>query len=313
MKNVAITGVSGYLGTLLARRIGEEADVERVIGMDVKEPAFIFPKFTFIKHDVRQPFTRIFKDNNIDTALHLAFIVVPVQDEARAREINLEGTKNFLDAAAGAKVSHVYYMGSHTEYGARQGNAAPFTEEAPLRPNRDYPYPCDKAAADLMFQHFAADYPETCMTIGRTVAVTGQCGEACGLTTLFLPVMVRVAGKNPLWQFIHEQDLVELILLLLKNRRAGIFNLAGEGGVTYGDMIKGLSKPSIALPGWLLRGAIDFTWKLKLQSKGSIGTLSLLEYSITINNEKVLKATGYQMRYTARDAWEAFVKATVKK
>ena len=313
MKNVAITGVSGYLGTLLAKRIGQEDGVERVIGLDVKEPPFTFPKFTFIKHDVRQPFTQIFADNKIDTAVHLAFIVVPVRDEKRARQINLEGTRNFLAAAGGANVPQVYYMGSHTEYGARKGNPALFTEDMPPNPNPDYPYPCDKTAADLMFQTFAKENPNTCVTIGRTVAVTGQCGEACGLTTLFLPVMVKIAGKNPLWQFIHEEDLVELIVLLLKNRKAGIFNLAGEGGVTYGDMIKDLGKPSISLPGWLLRGAINLTWKLRLQSKGSVGTLALLEYPIIISNEKMLKATGYQMRYTGREAWEAFVKVTGKK
>ena len=60
MKNVVITGVSGYLGTLLAKRIAQEAEVERVIGMDIKEPSFQSPKFTFIKHDVRQPFGNIF-------------------------------------------------------------------------------------------------------------------------------------------------------------------------------------------------------------------------------------------------------------
>jgi UDP-glucose 4-epimerase len=124
---------------------------------------------------------------------------------------------------------------------------------------------------------------------------------------------VRVAGKNPPWQFIHEQDLVELIVLLLKNHKSGIFNLAGNGGVPYKEMIKDLRKPSLALPGWLLRGAIDFTWKLRLQSKGSIGTLSMLEYPILIDNTKVLKATGYQMRYTAREAWECFLKAICKK
>jgi UDP-glucose 4-epimerase len=312
MKNVAITGVSGYLGTLLAKRIGQEAGVERVIGLDVKEPAFHFPKFTFIKHDVHQPFTQIFTEHKIDTALHLAFIVVPVRDQVRARQINLEGSRNFLEAAGRANVPQVYYMGSHTEYGARKGNSVLFTEDMPPNPNPDYPYPCDKTQVDLMFQGFAKENPNTCVTIGRTVAVTGQCGEACGLTTLFLPVMVKITGKNPLWQFIHEEDLVELIVLLLKNRKAGIFNLAGEGGVTYGDMIKSLGKPSISLPGWLLRGAINLTWKLRLQSKGSVGTLALLEYPIIISNEKVLKETGYKMRYTGREAWEAFLKATGK-
>jgi len=55
MKNVLITGVSGYLGTLLAKRIAQEAEVERIIRMDITEPAFQFPKFNFIKHDVRRP------------------------------------------------------------------------------------------------------------------------------------------------------------------------------------------------------------------------------------------------------------------
>jgi UDP-glucose 4-epimerase len=313
LKNVAITGVSGYLGTLLAKRIGQEAGVERVIGLDVKEPGFDFPKFTFVKQDVRQPFTQIFTENKIDTALHLAFIVVPVRDERRARQINLEGSRNFLAAAAGANVPQVFYMGSHTEYGARQGNPALFTEDMPPNPNPDYAYPCDKTAVDFMFQDFAKTHPDTCVTIGRTVAVTGQCGESSGLTTLFLPVMVRVAGKNPLWQFIHEEDLAELIILLLKNRKAGIFNLAGDGGVTYGKMIKKLGKLSVALPGWLLRSLTNLSWKLRLQVKGPAGALALLEYPININNKKVLKETGYKMRYSGREAWEAFLKVACKK
>jgi UDP-glucose 4-epimerase len=307
LKNVAITGVSGYLGTLLAKRISQETEVERVIGLDVKEPAFNSPKFTFIKHDVRQPFTHIFAGNKVDTALHLAFIVVPARDEQRARQINLEGSKNFLEAAAGTE--QIYYMGSHTEYGARDNNTGAFTEDAPLNPNPDYPYPCDKAKVDLMFQDFAKAHPETCVTIGRTVAVTGQCGEACGLTTLFLPVMVKAAGKNPLWQFIHEEDLVELIVLLLKNRKAGIYNLAGAGGVTYSDMIKQLKKPSISLPSWLLHASVNISWKLRLQSKGQSGALALLEHPIKVSSEKVLKATGYRMRYTGEAAWEEFIKA----
>jgi hypothetical protein len=37
MKNVVITSVSGYLGTLLAKRIAQEP--EDLIGMDIKEAA----------------------------------------------------------------------------------------------------------------------------------------------------------------------------------------------------------------------------------------------------------------------------------
>ena len=115
MRNVAITGVSGYLGNLLAKRIAQEAEVERIIGMDIKEPAFQSPKFTFIKHDVRRPFADIFINNKIDTAIHFAFIVAPIHDERKAHEINMKGSQNFMDASAQAKVEQVFYMGSYSD------------------------------------------------------------------------------------------------------------------------------------------------------------------------------------------------------
>jgi UDP-glucose 4-epimerase len=312
MKNVTITGVSGYIGSLLLKRIAQEAEVERIIGIDIKEPSFKSPKFTFIKHDVRQPFEDIFIDSKCDTAIHLAFIVAPIRDEGKVRQINIEGSQNFLNACASAKVEQVFYLGSHTEYGAHVNNPDFFTEDMPLNPNADYPYPVDKAQVDIMFQEFAKDNPHTYVTIGRTVAVTGPCGDACGLTVLFLPVMIKAKGKNPLWQFIHEEDMAELVVRLLKGKKGGIYNLAGDGGLTYHQMIKKLGKPSITLPSWLLYRGIQLTWKLRLQSRGQAGGLFLLEYPIIVSNEKVKKETGYKLRYTGQEAFEVFLKAIGK-
>jgi UDP-glucose 4-epimerase len=309
MKNVLITGVSGYIGTLLLKRIAQETVVERIIGLDIKEPSFKSPKFTFIRHDVRQPFTDILTKNKIDTAIHLAFIVAPVHDESRARQINIEGSKNFLNASARAGVKQIYYMGSNTEYGAHKNNPQLFTEDMPLNPNPDFPYSAEKAQVDLMFQKFAKIHPGTAVTIGRTAAVTGPCGNACGLTVLFLPVMVKAFGKNPLWQFIHEDDLAEMVVLLLNQRKCGIYNLAGDGGVTYRQMIKKLGKPSVSLPAWLLYWGIKTTWKLRLQSKSQAGGLLMLEYPITLDTTKVKKETGYKLRYTAEEAFDLFLKA----
>jgi UDP-glucose 4-epimerase len=309
MKNVVITGVSGYIGTLLLKRIAQEAEVERIIGVDIKAPLFESPKFTFIERDVREPFADIFKNNKIDTAIHLAFIVAPIHDEGKAYHINIEGSRNFLDACVKAGVEQVYYMGSNMEYGARRNNPALFTEDMPLNPNPDFPYSRDKAAVDLMFQDFAKKNPGICVTIGRAAAVTGPCGNACGLTVLFLPVMVKPIARNPLWQFIHEEDLAELTVRLLKKRKGGIYNLTGDGGLTYAQMIKKLGKPSIPLPSWLLYPGIKITWKLRLQSRAQAGGLYMLMYPITLSNDKVKKETGYKLRYTGQEAFEAFLKA----
>jgi UDP-glucose 4-epimerase len=312
LKNILMTGISGYLGTILAKRLAREPEVERIIGVDVREPAFTSPKLTFIQHDVRQSFGDIFTSHQIDTAIHLAFVVVPTHDEKRNRSINIEGSKNFIAACAAFNVKQAFYQGSHTEYGAFKDNPSLFTEGSPLRPNKDYPYPTEKTEVDLLFQQFAKDHPDICVTIGRTVAVTGPCGDACGLTALFLPVMVTIMGKDPLWQFIHEEDWAELVTRLLKGKKDGVFNLAARGGLTYKQMIQRLGKPSLSLPSRVVYGAIKLSWALRLQQRSQAGGLHLLEYPINISNEKVIKATGYTPRYSGEEAFEGFLRSRKK-
>jgi UDP-glucose 4-epimerase len=313
MKNIAITGVSGYLGTILAKRLLKEPEVERVVGLDVREPSITSPKFTFIQHDVREPFAGVFKENRIDAAVHLAFVVVPTHNEKRNREINIKGSKNFLAAAREAGIGQVFYTGSHTEYGAHKDNPNLFTEEMPVKPNKDYPYPTEKTEVDRLFQQFAKDNPGVCVTIGRTVAVTGPGGEACGLAELFMPLMVRAGGKDPLWQFIHEEDWAELVVRLLRGKMGGIYNFAAAGGLTYKQMIAKLGKPSIALPARLLYGGIRLSWGLRLQKKSQCGGMHMLEYPINISSEKLLKETGYKMRYTGEEAFGEMVGAIRRK
>jgi UDP-glucose 4-epimerase len=164
-----------------------------------------------------------------------------------------------------------------------------------------------------MFQDFARENPDICVTIGRTVAVTGPHGDSCGLILLFLPVMVQTVGKNPLWQFIHEDDLTELVVLLLKGRKNGIYNLTGDGGLTYHQMIRELGKPSVRLPSWLLYWGTKITWFLHLQSRSQAGGVHLLQHPVTLSNEKVKLETGYRPRYTGQEAFDVFLQATGKK
>jgi len=312
MKNVAITGVSGYLGALLAKRLAQEAEVERIIGIDIKEPEIRDPKLKFIQHDVRKPFADIFVGNKIDTAIHFAFITWPIHAERRAREIDIEGSKNFLVASKQAKVEQIFYMGSNTEYGANPDNPKVIKEDTPLRPNRDFPYPVDKTEVDLMFQGFASKNPDIRVTIGRTVPVTGPGGDKCGLTVLFLPVMVKAMGYDPVWQFIHEEDLVNITTTLLKQRKVGIFNFTGDSGLKYGQMIKILGKPSLTLPVPLLYWGTRISWRTHLQSKAQAGGVHMLKHTVNLSNEKVRKETGYQFKYTGPEAFSSFLKATGK-
>ena len=313
MKNVAITGVSGYLGTLLAKRLTQEAEVERIVGISRRAPKVASSKLEFYPIDVRKPFGTIFVENNVDTAIHFAFSVVNVHDERVAHEINIKGSQNFLDASTQAKVQQVFFLSSGTAYGAWSDNPKILTEDTPLKPNPDYLYSCDKAKVDLMFQKFAAEHPEIKVTIGRAVSVTGPGGEACGLTAMFLPIMVKAIGCDPTWQFIHEDDLVELIMLLAKQRKAGIYNFTADGALRYTEIIKLLGKPAISLPSWLIYWGTRIAWKLHLQSKAQEGALKILKYGTPMTGEKLINETGYKYRYTGPEAFDIFLQVMGKK
>ena len=149
MKNVAITGIGGYLGGLLLDRLGQEDEVERIIGLDIKEPGVTSSKLKFYQQDVRKPFADIFIDNEIDTAVHLAFQVTPIHDEKGTHSINITGSQNFLEACEKAGASQLFYMSSYTAYGAHADNPESISEDAPLRPAANFPYPTEIGRAHV--------------------------------------------------------------------------------------------------------------------------------------------------------------------
>jgi UDP-glucose 4-epimerase len=302
MKRVAITGISGYIGHLLLQRLERQEDVESIIGIDLRAPSSASPKLKFYPRDIREPFADILADNQIDTAVHLAFVVRPTHDCTGAHRIAIEGSRNFLEACQQASVECLLYLSSHLVYGPHSDNPIPITEESPLRPIRSFPYSWDKAEVDRMFQDFMKRSPDTCSIIVRTCAVTGPKGGGAGLTNLFTPVMIRPMGYDPPWQFVHEDDLTELISTLLSQKQKGIFNSAGDGFLRYREIIAAIGKPSVALPASLLSLLINLTWQLHLQSNSPAGGLEMIKYPIVISAEKVKKTTGFQFRYSSREA-----------
>ena len=54
-RRVLITGVAGFWGTELARRLERSPDVEYIAGLDVRPPAADLERTEFIRADIRNP------------------------------------------------------------------------------------------------------------------------------------------------------------------------------------------------------------------------------------------------------------------
>lgn len=302
MKRVAITGISGYIGGRLASSLMDRDDVEEIVGVDIKPPKYNSSKLRFYCQDISESLDDILAENEVDTAINLAFIVKPTHDKKNAKQIDIGGISNFLDACVKAQVKHILYLSSHTVYGAHPDNTLPLGEDSPLRPLAGFLYSWDKAEAERILQDFTASHNDFCVTILRSCPVIGPNAAESVVTSMFKPVMIRVAGYDPPMQLVHEDDLVEIISYFIEQPRPGVFNVSGDGEIRYTEIARLRGKRSIALPEKLLRFLMGFSWMLRLQSESPTSGLEFIKYPPIMSTEKIRNELGFQFRYSSRDA-----------
>lgn len=315
MKNVVVTGASGYLGRQLINRLDREEGVERIIGISRRSPRVKSPKLKFYSHDISKPFDKIFTENNVDTAIHLAFVVGATRNIKAARATDIGGSENFLNACKSASVQRVSFVSSYSAYGAHPDNTRPLDEDAPLRPNAGFAYSLHKAEVDKKFQEFMGQNPDKHVSIIRAVVIAGPESDGGPLASFLKnPVTMCIKGHDPEWQFIHEEDLTELMVLLLSKGHKGVFNAAGDGRIGYSRMMSSIGKKCITMPDQLGTFITNMTWKLHLQSDAPGGdSMAMLKYPIIVNAEKAKKETGFKFKYTGQETFMSFLDAARKR
>jgi len=309
MRRIAVTGVSGYLGNRLLQRLTQEEEVESIVGIDLNPPRSEPPKLRFYSRDVREPFADVMIENEVDAAVHLAFAVRPTHDVEGARRIDIDGARNFIEACQKASVEYLLYLSSHTSYGPHADNPVPLKEDSPLRPVESFQYSWDKGEADRMFQELMASSPDLCVNVVRACSILGPEGIGSVSTGMFQSVMIRLAGYDPLVQFLHEEDLAELITTLIRSKKRGVFNAGGEGALRYREVIAETGRPCIAVPAKLLSAVLTLSWRLRLQEESPPGGLEFIKYPIVLSTEKVREEVGFTFRYSTRETLLSYLGA----
>lgn len=306
MKRIAITGISGYIGSRVCRALERDDTVEAIVGIDVRPPAFDYPKLSFRQQDMQEALGDILAGSQVDTVVHLAFVIKHKRDLARTHQINVEGSRNLLEACRQSLVKHVLYLSSNTVYGPNRDNPQAITEDRPLNQKYGSPYSRDKAEVDQMFQDFMESHSDIGITIVRSCPAIGPAAAGTAGAVMFTPLMMRCSGYDPDWQFIHEDDLASAILTLLKQEQSGVFNSAGDGAVSYSEMIRVAGKRSIALPAFMWSLLLRLSWWLHLQSDAP-GGVEFFKYPIVLDTNKLKQATGFQFKYSSREALTSYL------
>ncbi len=309
---VAITGAAGYVGGQLLARLLTEPDTEAVVGLDTGPLPTGTERFIPYRRDIRDPsLADILACHRVNTLVHTAFALYPPPRRLRQMaQVNVNGTENVLRAAARAGVQHVIFLSSATVYGAWPDNPIPLTEEHPPRPNPDYPYAVHKFRAEALFRRFGEERPDAVWTVLRPPGIIGP--HARGpLATFFRnsPSVLIDGGRAP-GQFIHEDDLIALILAVIRQRAGGVFNATPDDWVPWREMWTAAGRKTVNLPWVLAYPLFGLIWWLGLlECVTHPGQVRMGRYSFAASNEKARRALGWAPQYTTVSALRAFYQA----
>lgn len=302
-----ITGVSGYIGGLLAARLASERD-NRVVGIDLKAPAN--PEWiSFYQKDIRDSgIAKILKAEKVDVFIHLAFYTMPEGDPREAESVNVDGTRNILRAVEEARVGRFVLASSSAVYGSHADNPLSIDEAEPLRANDFFYYSKHKAKQEELTREFLSRNPKTRVVILRPCVLIGPHINNPTGDSLKERVLIFIRGAQPPIQLIYEDDAVEAFHLAATKDGEGIFNVAVEGTLTYPELARMMNKRIILLPFRLLAALATLGKWLGL-SPVSATTLRFIRNPIIIDPAKFNQQFGFKPKHDSHQAFCKFISA----
>jgi len=315
---VLITGASGFLGQSLVRALAERGQGEAVVAVDVREVPQTqrLPGITYLTQDVRDTaLTNTLAEHQIDTVVHLASIVTPGKDSNRAFEysVDVQGTRNVLQACVQQGVQHIVVSSSGAAYGYHADNPDWLTEDCPLRGNESFAYSHHKRLVEEMLAQYRQSHPALQQTVLRIGTILGERVDN-QITALFeKPRLLAIAGSNSPFVFIWDEDVTGAIVHALSGQApGGCYNLAGDGALTIFEIAQRLNKRPRILPAWLLKTALWLGSRLGLSRYGP-EQLDFLRYRPVLLNTALKTRFGYTPAKTSAQAFDAFVRVKNKR
>lgn len=312
-RRILVTGADGFLGRGLVAALARRDETDVVLALDVREVPMKRREAGVIYRqlDVRDPALRsTLREHAIDTVVHLASIVTPGRDSNREFEydVDVNGTRNVLQACVDEGVRHVLVSSSGAAYGYHADNAPWLTEMHALRGNESFAYAHHKRLVEEMLSDWRQKHPQLAQTVFRIGTILGERVDN-QITALFeKPRLLAVRGSDSPFVFIWDQDVTGAILHALEGAEPGCYNLAGDGALTIHQIALRLGKRTRELPAWLLIAALTIGSRLGLTRYGP-EQLDFLRYRPVLLNTALKQRFGYVPRKTSAQALDAFIAA----
>jgi nucleoside-diphosphate-sugar epimerase len=234
MNQVLVTGGSGYFGSVLVRKLREQGI--KVVAFDLEESPDLPEDVIYINGDIRDSQTVKIACSGMECVYHCAASAPMAGHAPMAWGVNVEGTRNLLQACAELKVGKVVNVSSRAALGVPRkspgaGRSAPRDE-----------FGLSKLAAENLCAEYAARGLD--VTTIRPAPIMGRC--RMGIMQMFFEWVrlgrnVPVLGRGDyLYQFVHPEDLARACIKAAGRKGPAVYNIGAAKCCTMRQTLEGL-------------------------------------------------------------------------
>ncbi|WP_335937132.1 NAD-dependent epimerase/dehydratase family protein [Streptomyces sp. PTD5-9] len=315
-KVVLVTGAARQLGGRFVRRIQRDPEVERVIAVDAVPPVHPLGEARFVAADIRQPaIARVLAEHAVDTVVHLDVSARTAGAGGRtaAKETNVIGTMQLLGACQKApSVRRLVVKSSTNVYGSAPRDPAVFTETTPPKSLPSGGFAKDVVEVEGYVRGFARRRPDVAVCVLRFANILAPRADSPLADYLALPVLPTVFGYDPRLQFVHEDDVLDVLGIASREPRrstlnSGTFNIAGDGVLLLSQCARRLGRPTMPL----LMPAV--TWVGRALRRVGMTDFSpeqirLLTHGRVVSTAQTREILGFHPRFTTAETFAEFVR-----
>lgn len=251
-----VTGVARQLGGRFVRRIQRDPQVDRVIAVDAVLPEHHLGGAEFVQADIRQPtIARVLAEHSVDTVVHMDVTGIALGGGSRTtvKETNVIGTMQLLGACQKSpSVKRLVVKSSTNVYGSAPRDPAVFTETTPPKSLPSGGFAKDTVEVEGYVRGFARRRPDVAVCVLRFANILGPSADSPLASYFALPVLPTVFGYDPRLQFVHEDDVIEVLRIASDDPErgtlnSGTFNIAGDGVLLLSQCARRLGRPTVPL------------------------------------------------------------------
>lgn len=311
-RSVLVTGATGYLGGLLLQDLAtERGEIDTIVGTDIRQPTEMIQGVTYLTKDVRDPdLVDTFRLHGVDVVVHLAAIVSPGKksDRELAYSIDVDGTRNVLEASLAAGVTKVIVSSSGAAYGYHADNPDWIDENEALRGNEEFAYSDHKRLVEEMLAQWRTDHPELKQLIFRSGTILGT-GTRNQITDMFdRSLILGIRGSETPFVFIWDTDVVACLRRGVETDKVGIYNLAGDGAMSLRAIAEMMKKRYVEVPAVVVRSALRVMKRFGATQYGP-EQVDFLRYRPVLSNRRLKDEFGYTPVKSSKDTFAFFFEA----